>query len=233
MRRSESTRLYIRANGGQYARLLWVRNNRPNEMLLGFYGLDGRPARVVREFPERIISPEDTGPYHFKWTDAPAIDIPLDHFSCHADGRFHLKRRRGGVLYSHDERHATPLGPDTDVFLDLIVVSGPIHSYAVIEGDPTPPNAWIEGPPDATVGLKCLFAGINYPVEDRALRILTGRSTPGAAVRLESGTLKGMIVASTFPLPEEAAAAHPGGTTITFRWQRDERLEGYKSFVLR
>jgi hypothetical protein len=227
----EPTRLYVRS-GGQLARLLWVRNHRPNEMLLGFYGLNGAPAQVVREFPERRIGPGDSGPFSFKWTDATTVAIPLDHFSCHADGRFHLKRQGGHVLYSHNERHATPLGPDSDVFLDLIVVSGPIQSYAPIAEEPRFPLVYVEGPPEATITLKCLFVGINHPVEPRALAVAASRGRPTAVLSLVSSTIKGVLVSSIFPISAEAVLAHPGGTLAIFRWAREGRLAGYKGFVL-
>jgi len=229
----DSTRLYLRTAAGQFARLLWVRNHRPNEMLLGFYGLDGGPPSITHEFPERIIGANESGPFKIMYEDATPVAIELDHFSCHADGRFHLKRRGGDVRYSHNERHSEPLGPETSVFLDLIVASDRVDAYKAIEGEPKLPHVWVDGGVETSIVLKCLFSGATYASEPRALASAIRRPQGAGLVTLTSSSLKGAVVASTLPLPVESRVAKPPGTLLLFRWPRDAAGTGVKSFILR
>lgn len=228
-----STRLYLRTPEAQFARLLWVRNHRPNEMLLGFYGLEGRRPRITHEFPERIIGPTESGPFKIKWEDASPVAIELDHFSCHADGRFHLKQHGGDVFYSHNERHSEPLGPGTGIFLNLIVASDRAAAYQAIKGEPKLPHVWVDGGVDRSVVLRCLFSGGNFPIEPEVLAVAIGRPQGAGVIVLNSATLKGAVVASPFTLPEDAHIAKPPGTLLVFQWPRGAARSGVKSFILR
>ena len=191
MPRNLNTRVYGRPNGAGFIRLFWVRNHQPNEMLLGFYGVDGGPARVVAEFPEWRADTADRGPFKVMWADAAPTNIALDHFTCHADGSFHLKRRDGELLYSHKERHREPVGPDAGVFLDVSINTASLTAYMPSTDKPRPPHVWFASPATDSIGVKCLFAGANYPVEQRAPQIISHRRGRSAAVVLESATIKG------------------------------------------
>lgn len=229
----ESTRLYIKPHGASFARLLWVRNHQPNEMMLGIYGRDGGPATITHEFPERVLTAGESGLFHWNWDQAEQVSIPLDHFSCHVDGRFHLKKLGGGPdPYSHNESQTEPLGPDSGVFLNLIVVSDRLSSYSAINGVPKYPNVWVEATPDATLGLKCLFAGVNCALESRGIGVAAARPMGAGVVVITSSTLKGVVVASPFPLSADAERTRPRGTLIIFRWPREDRSEGHKAFML-
>jgi hypothetical protein len=225
----DSTRLYLRTPDAKYARLLWMRNNKPNEMLLGFYGLAGGPATITHELPEQIIPPG--APVRFEYKDATKVCIELDHFSCHADGRFHLKRRTGNTpVYSHDERHTEPLGPNTGVFIDLIVFSHTVDTYKTIEEEPKSPHVWIStAAGNSTMG-RCLFAGANYAIAEHALSFADGNRTT-AIVTLTSSTLKGAVIASPWRISQEARAAL-SGTLVAFTWSRGEAGMGLKPFIL-
>ena len=123
MSKIDSTRIYYRNPSGSDARLFWVRNNRPNEMLLGIYGLDGKPASMKYVFPELEFETDSPPPLDFKYADASEMDIPIDHFTCHSDGRFHVKTHGDEDLYTHKEKRGEALGPDSPPFLDLLVLT--------------------------------------------------------------------------------------------------------------
>ena len=89
MPRNEPTRVYVRTADKQFAWLLWVHNNRPNEMLLGAYGLDGHPAIITYEFPERVHTRGEPRELKFHYEEASPVHLNIDHFTCHADGRPH------------------------------------------------------------------------------------------------------------------------------------------------
>jgi hypothetical protein len=111
MPQNEPTRIYVRTADDQFGRLLWVHNNRPNEMLLGAYGLDGYSATITYGFPEQIYTKGESRELKFRYEEASPVRIKVDHFTCHADGTFHAKSRDSEVLYSQVEYLGEALGP--------------------------------------------------------------------------------------------------------------------------
>ena len=226
------SRLYIRSPDGQYAKLLWVHNFRPNEMLLGFYSLNGGPATITYEFPEKEIEAGDRGPFSFKYKDASRVTEALDHFTCHADGTFHAKSRGDEPVYSHVERRAEPTGPATPPFLDILVISDIVSRYAFSRDEPKNPNVWYDALPGGILVLNCLFSGADYPVEREALGAMASRNRTSGAVILSSGTLKGAIWGGPSAIPHEAAANRPQATIVVFAWPRAAGNRGSKAFIL-
>ena len=130
--RNQATRVYVRTADDQFGRWLWVQNNRPNEMLLGAYGLDGHPATITHEFPERLYTRGDPREIDFRYKEASSVQLRIDHFTCHADRRFHAKARESEVLYSQVERLGQALGPTSPPFLRVLVVSDRLSRYTNI-----------------------------------------------------------------------------------------------------
>lgn len=66
-------RLYLRTPPTDFSRLMWFHNNAVNEMLMGFYGLSDKQARLDSMFPERIVSEEDLRSLNFSYISGYAI----------------------------------------------------------------------------------------------------------------------------------------------------------------
>ncbi len=116
--KKKPTRVYLQSEQGVFSRLFWVRNNKANEMILGFYALDGGRATITHEFPENVQPRDAAGPLTFKYSDATPVSTPVDHFTCHGDGRFHAKIRHGPTLYAHIEKRGEAIGRLSSPFLD-------------------------------------------------------------------------------------------------------------------
>jgi hypothetical protein len=227
----EATRFYIKPSAGSFAKLFWFKSNRPNELLLGGYSLNGTPATITHEFPEKRWSPRDPSQMDVHWIEATPVATPIDHFTCHADGRFHAKSRRGKQLYSHHEQ-GQPLGPSSPVFLDVIIASDVISKYATLNSEPKRPHAWLQTSADMTISLNAVFAGIRYPIVNEVVR--TGAGNPGkcAGVVMASAMLQCAVWGRSLPISTEAMNARPPGTLFIFQWKRGNRTMGAKAFVL-
>lgn len=170
MAKRSPTRLYIRSHRSEWARLFWVHNNKPNEMLLGAHSLDGGPGRITHEFPERQwTAGASDATMKVTWSEATAVDQEIDHFTCHADGLFHARTKNGTELHAHIEQRAEPLGPNTSTFLDVIVAADAVSRYRVIDEKPKYPHVWVQAPEGCCLTLNCLFSGANYPLENEAI----------------------------------------------------------------
>lgn len=227
----DAPRIYVKSVGSAFARLFWFKSNRPNELLLGAYSLNGTPASITHEFPEKGWSPGDPSEMDVHWSEATSVCLPIDHFTCHADGRFHAKTHQGKPLYSHHEQ-GSPLGPDSPVFLDLIIASDVISKYRVLNSPPKYPHVWFQASPDATLSLNAIFSGARYPILDDAIR--TGRARPGMSggVVMTSGTIQCVIWGAPLSISAEARSLRPPGTLFVFQWRRGGRTVGAKSFIL-
>jgi hypothetical protein len=227
------TRVYIRNHRSEWARLFWVHNNKPNEMLLGVHNLDGGLGRITYEFPERQwTAGASEARIKFTWLEATAVDQEIDHFTCHADGRFHARTKTGPDFYTHVEQRAQPLGPSTSTFLDVIIASDAVSRYRVIDEKPKYPHVWVQAPEGCCLALKCLFSGVNYALEKEAVGWMAQGQHGQAGVILTSGTLKGVIRVRPVPIGQEASENRPPGTLLVFRWPRGAQTWGAKAFIV-
>jgi hypothetical protein len=231
MPRHSNTRFYMRHPNGHFSRLFWIRSHRPNEMMLGAYSLDGSIATITHEFPEIRHSPGDSPTSTVKWEDAAPVELEVDHFTCHADGRFHLKARTGQELYSHHESAPSPLGPRAPVFLDVSITSDLAQRYATIRGEPKPPHVWFEIPSRTVVSLSALFSGIQFPLMAEALGWMSASGHDQAAVVLRSGVFQGVVWGRPIPVSTEAEDSRPPGTLFMFHWRRGSTSVGLKAFI--
>lgn len=163
MPQSEPTRVYVQTANDQFGRLLWVHNNRPNEMLLGAYGLDGHSATITYEFPEQIHTQGESRKLRLLYKEASPVRVKVDHFTCHADGTFHAKARNSKMLYSQVEHLGEPLGRASPPFLRVLVVSDKLHRYESITGEPKKPHIWFRAAPESILVMNLVFSGVNYP----------------------------------------------------------------------
>jgi hypothetical protein len=202
-------------------------------MLLGAYSLFGEPATITYEFPEHHCSAKDTGSsLDFRYADAQQVETPIDHFTCHADGRFHAKTRDDAELYAHVEQRGEALSPDTGPFLDVLVVSDVVARYQRIESAPKAPHVWMQTVPEAIISLNCLFAGADYPIQRDAVLSMARRGRNAGAVLLVSGTIYGAVWGRPREISDEARKTRPNGTLLVFRWPRENDEWGLKAFIL-
>lgn len=232
MPRKEPTRVYVRTADKQFARLLWVHNNQPNEMLLGAFGLDGHPAIITHEFPEWVHAKEEQREIKFLYEDASPVHLKIDHFTCHADGRFHAKTPESDVLYSQVEHLGEAIGPNSLPFLRVLVVSDRLSRYASITGVPKKPRVWFQAHPASILAMNLVFSGINYPLEHNALATIASRGQEAAGTILVSGTLKGVVWGNPRQMSDEGVVTRPPGTILAFSWPRGVGSWGIKAFIL-
>ena len=232
MSKRSATRFYLRQPAGGFSRLFWIQSPRANEMLLGAYSLQGDPATITHEFPELRHSPGESKTGTLKWADAQPLALPVDHFTCHADGRFHLKARVGSTLYSHIEEGAAPLGPKSPVFLDVIITSDIVSKYATAAGAPKYPHVWFQMPVHGVISLNAMFSGVEYPLMADALSWIAAGGRTEGAIPLRAGEFQAMVWGSPLPISPEAAASRPPGTLFMFQWRRGPETVGLKAFIL-
>src|SRR5262245_8052847 len=120
---AKPTRAYLKTDEGKFRPLLWVLNNKPNEMLLGLFGLSSKTSTLRSAWPEQIVGKADLPSVRYRFDNAVDIGLEFDHVTCHADGRFHLKTRGNENIYTHAMQRAQPLGANTSTFLEVIVMS--------------------------------------------------------------------------------------------------------------
>jgi hypothetical protein len=224
--------LYVKRTEAEFGKLLWVHNNKPNEMLLGAYGLDGRPASITHEFPEHFYARGESRTFKIRYEGAALVGVKIDHFTCHADGTFHAKARESEVLYSQIERTGRPLGRESPPFLRVLVVSDQLARYAAISKKPVAPHVWFSAQPDRCLVINMVFSGVQYPLEQPALATIAGRGKNAVGTVLVSGSLKGLIWGTEQEMSADIAASRPPGTLFSFQWSRGVNRWGYKTFIL-
>jgi len=222
----------VRTADKQFARLLWIHNNRPNEMLLGAYGLDGHPAIITYELPERVHTRGEPRELKFRYEEASPVHLKINHFTCHADGRFHAKAQESEVLYSQVEHLGEALGPASPPFLRVLVVSDRLSRYTSITREPKKPHVWFQAYPESILAMDLVFSGVRYPLEQGALDAMSSRGRDAAGTVLVSGTLKGVLWGNPRQMSEEGAAARPPGTLLAFLWPRGAGRGVVKAIIL-
>jgi len=230
----EPTRLYLKTSTGGYRRLLWFHNHRPNEMLMGTYSLTGGPAILGHEFPEYELDESELASVRYDHGQAVTVGQPVDHVTCHADGRIHVKTRTE-ARYVHAVQHVEPLGPNTGTFLRFIVITDLVQKYSSISGPPKSPYAWIQGDEQQLWLMQGAFSGKNYHLEaDIAATIqhLAGdQAVIQPAVQLVSGTLKGLVWGQPRVVPAEMLNNRPAGTIVSFKFPAAHSRWIIKTFI--
>lgn len=230
----EPTRLYLKSSTGGYRRLLWFDNHRPNEMLMGIYSLTGGPGILSHEFPEYELEESELTSVRYDYGEAVTVGKPVDHVTCHADGRIHVKTRTVD-RYVHAVQHVEPLGPSTATFLRFIVITDLVRKYSSISGPPKLPYTWIQGDEQQLWSLQGTFSGINYDLEaDTAATIqhlAGGHAVTQPAVRLVSGTLKGLVWGHSQVVPAEMLKKRPAGTIVSFKFPAAHSRWIIKTFI--
>lgn len=225
------TRAYLRTKDDEFRPLFWVHNNKPNEMLLGLYGLSKTTPVLRCMWPERTLQTSELANVHYDYGNGIEVGAPVDHITCHADGRFHVKTKGGGEVYIQSMRRTEPLGPNTSTFLELILVSDLARHYAITKGRVKYPHVWFGLNHDRCFALRGMFSGTNYPVEPRMLATMAQFPGQHGGMILTSGTLKGVLMGHPKTLGEEALAARPRGTLLSFKFPVGADVWHLKTFL--
>src|SRR5262249_23247247 len=142
---------------------------RPDEMLMALSGLDSTTSILDSEYPVRDVSESDLLAMRYEYADAKSIRKPVDHITCHPDGRFHI-RTRDRDLYVHTMQRVEPLGPDTPIFLEFTILSDKVRNYTSLVPELKAPCVPMRVHPDAYVAIRGMFSGSNYDLESTLVR---------------------------------------------------------------
>lgn len=213
----ERTRGYIRTNS-TFRSLFWVHNNKPNEMLLGLYGLRTKVPTLRRLWPDRELRSADLKSIRYRFGDATEVGEHVDHITCHADGRFHVKTLGGETPYIHQMQRVQPIGAETSTFLNVQIVSDLCENYLNTSENPKPPSVLLGADADQFVSLRAWFSGAKFDLMPEVTAVLGGFHESAAVVTLEFGTLRGVVVSTATRLTAAARDARPRGTLLSFNF---------------
>ncbi len=231
MPRPKSTRLYLRTNRTVYRRLAWLQNNRTNELILGLYGLTGDQPILRYMWPEREIAVADFDSLSYDLDQAKNVDALVDHITCRADGTFQIQTKDHEKTIAHDVKRTEPLGPDTKVFLELMIRTDRVGAYAPIDGPPKHPSVRMDVVAEQRVSFHAMFSGVDYDVDSELAATMPNAGKNHERIRFHSKTLKGTLIGWQARLPEQAQDTQLRGTLLSIKFPVDEKRWHMKSFL--
>jgi hypothetical protein len=216
---AEPVRFYIRHNS-DYARLMWFHNNKPNEMLIGFYGLYQKQPVLQGIFPERQVTSSELKDLPFKYPEIQPTNEKIDHITCHADGTFHIKTIGGKEIYRDTMKRVEPLGQYTPTFLEFIVLTQISDKYKMTTTEPQKPHIFFDYLDNHIFIIEGRFSGANYEGLDKEVSGRLGQIgviiAPG--FRLDASTIRGLLFVQALRMSQDALTDRPDGTIIIFKF---------------
>lgn len=234
MRRPSRITVYLQSEESRFARFLWFHNPKPNDLLLGISGLTTPTSLLDSEYPTREVTEAELSALHYEYKDAIRIMKPVDHITCHADGRFHI-RTRDKDLYVHRMQRTAPLGSDTPIFLEFVVVSDQVSNYQSIEARPKNPSITLKVQPHHLLALRGMFAGLRYNLErvfNETVASVIGDQQP-SRIHVKGETIQGLIHMQALTWPPAVVEARPHGTILSFKFPMAVDRYHIKSFLFR
>lgn len=231
MPRPKSTRVYLRTNRTVYRRLAWLQNNRTNELTLGLYGLTGDQAILRYMWPERDITTADFESMVWDLDQATKVDALVDHITCRADGTFQIQTKDYEHSIDHDIKRTESLGPDTKMFLELMIRTDRVSEYAPIDEPPKHPFVRMDVAAEHCVSFHSMFSGVNHDVDSELAATMPNAGTNHERIRFHSKTLKGTLMGRQETLPEQTRDALLYGTLLSIKFPLDEKQSQIKSFL--
>ena len=230
------TRLYLQRSNNNFSPLLWFHNNKVNEMLFGIYGLTQKQPILTLEFPEYILADNELDAVRYNYKEANVVNKPLDHITCHSDGKFHLKTINDSAdRYIHQLKSNVPLGPNVPIFFQFQIISDLVANYQLINIKPTDPYVAINLSGDQCLSMRGAFAGINFDLKKEMGETLTainkGNAFMQPAVILESNSLQGFFFWQAGNLSKEAQKGRPRGTIASFMFSTIDNKNLIKTFI--
>jgi hypothetical protein len=228
---------YLEKAPNSFSKFLMFHNYSPNQMILEIYGLDGNKANMTHAFHGKIVTEEELSTVDFKWPEAVRIEKPIDHVTCHQDGKFHIKTTNKKDLYVERMKHAKRIGPDVDIFLQFKLVSEICERYSTVQLPLEEPNACFSVPQEQVLHMEGFFSGVRYNLEQAFSATVMHRTgirtviTP--VVQLISGSIKGLFHCYASPIPIESSRSKPDGTFMTFKFKGGEGKYAIKGFFFK
>ena len=234
MSRIEPTRCYLRNDDGSFSRFLWFHNHKPNEMLIGLSGLTSKRASLDYMIPDRVVSRDELQALHASYSDAIEVKKPTEHITCHSSGSFHIKTIDGNDLYVHKLQREEPLGANTSIFLDFIILSDLGKNYSCRTKSVKMPAVCFDVQPMDCIAIRGMFSGANYNLEKVMVgtvsKVTNQRAVFKRMIRLAGNTLKGILWYETTTVTEEIPG-RPSGTFVSFCFPTGEDSYLVKAFV--
>jgi hypothetical protein len=216
---AEPVRLYIRRNS-DYGRLMWFHNNKPNEVLIGFYGLYEKQPVLQGIFPERQVMSNYLKDLLFEYPQIRPINEKIDHITCHADGTFHIKTLGGREVYRETMKRVEPLGPDTATFLEFIVLTQMPDKYRITTTEPQKPHIFVDHLDNHIFIIEGRFSGANHKELEKEVSGRLGQIgviiAPG--FRLDASTIRGLLFVQALRMSQDTLINRPDGTIILFKF---------------
>lgn len=237
-----TNRVYLKTEDSVLRKLIWFRQHRENEMLMGFYGLKEKNSKLTHVFPKQIHTNDERIQTTFKWAEAPPqlVECRIDHLSCHADGTIHLKKQSKKLAteskYFEIEKHFQKIGENTHVFLDFIILSDIPNKYTSEDGSAKNASVIISTQSNQIVQIRGMFSGVNFPLEQKVGETrmkLEGRQGIFQNIMFPSETIKGFIWWYFENPPPEALNNRPQGTIVSFRYpdSLEYKENKYKTYI--
>lgn len=99
--------------------------------------------------------------------------------------------------------------------LDIMIASDLPEYYSSVGDQPKYPHVWVSIAAGNCAEIRAMFSGANYNSEAVMADFLAKRGAPPACLKLESGTIKGLLAPQLLPVSAEAAANKPRGTIVS------------------
>jgi hypothetical protein len=201
-------------------------------MLIGFYGLNSNESSLKFVYPERIFSNNELKNLNINYSDFSKTDEKIDHITCHADGTFHIKTKDTGQVYRDVIKRTEPLGPDTSVFLEMIIITDLVKNYEKTAEIPKYPHVWTDGNDNEFFLMECVFSGSNYQLEEYISgRLAATKRNLLPCLSVGSSTIRGFICPTKINLPSELLKKKPNGTIILLKFPTTDDHYRIKGFI--
>jgi hypothetical protein len=223
-------RIYLQEPNGILHPILWFRCSKPDEILWAPYGMHSKHCTLHSLFPDEDVDRDESSPRKYYFRDFVEVNEPIDHFSSHMDGTFHLKGRHAPPIYSNTLRMRENLGPDSPVFLEFMVNSETASEYSTkSKSRITDQTIIIIGQSGAGVQIIGAVAGSNYDIEEFVMDGLDHSWTCGYtfSIGVFKAALATRLIWPNFDLIEN----RPKGTLLTLRFFHESGKFRHKVFL--
>lgn len=227
---ANKTKIYIQAMDGALRPILWFKSHNQNEILWSPCGMQSTNCTLRSLSSDEVIARDDISPrkYHFK--DFIPINEPIDHFSSHVDGTFHLKGKHAPPIYSHTLRMREDLGINSPVFLEFIVHTEVAVDYRTENRlSRTDETVIISAENGGGVEILGAIAGQNYDIEGFIKDGLSHSWSPGSAFNI--GNFKAALATRPIWPNSDLIESRPKGTLVTLRFLLKSGKFRHKTFL--
>jgi hypothetical protein len=221
-------RVLIETPDGKLRPLLWFDSHKENELVWAPYGLSRKQSVLTYEWPEQNVPRNTKEEYRYYFRERMRRDLPLNHITSHLDGTFHVKSTHEPPIYIHRMRRTEPLGPQTNVFLECIVVSDVGMDYRADSRKLKLGSVSLPVPLGSGLRIHMAFSGRDFPLES-AFKHEPKYEKLRREVTV--GNFKAVFVASYHRPDVELTDDRTKGTLISFRFPLARGGDRLKNFI--